>query len=252
MQLTESPEGKSSLQTQLEEAEKRAQEAEVSVQGAQATLARTLLEAARVEAVVTARIKAQSEAELEALRAELVALKRAAPEGTVSPDSEGAASAPSAGEPGTARMADPAPESCSYRRITLKEWDLPLEDEAAAEAETDVEAVPAPFWSVSAPFASMPFRVALFAVAVVGAVASYALTATLMSKPDAPSIAAGMAGLASGLGQADSRSESVVTGDWAASASGGNWLLYMPVERQSLVQYLAGRAWTKIQLAEKQ
>ena len=82
MQLTEAPEGKSSLQQQLNEAEKRAQEAEVSAQDAQATLARTLLDAARVEAVVTARIKAQSEAEIEALRAELEALKHAgAPRG---------------------------------------------------------------------------------------------------------------------------------------------------------------------------
>ncbi len=80
MQLTDPLEGKSSLQTRLEEAEKRAQEAEVSVQDAQATLARTLLEAARVEAAVTARIKAQSEAEIEALRTELDALKHAAPD----------------------------------------------------------------------------------------------------------------------------------------------------------------------------
>ena len=75
MQLTETPEGKSSLQNRLNEAERRAREAEVAAQGAQATLARTLLEAARVEAVVTARVKAESEAAIEALRSQLDAAK---------------------------------------------------------------------------------------------------------------------------------------------------------------------------------
>lgn len=66
LQLTDTPEGKSSLQIRLNEAEKRAHEAEVTAQDAQATLARTLLDAARVEAVVMARAKSESEAEIEA------------------------------------------------------------------------------------------------------------------------------------------------------------------------------------------
>ena len=250
MQLTDPHEGKSSLQTRLEEAEKRAQEAEVSVQDAQATLARTLLDAARVEAVVTARIKAQSEAEIEALRAELDALKHAAPapEATSGEASE----APVVGTDGAAPESERVPGSRSYRPITLKEWDLPVKDEEAEEAESDAERVPVPVWSISAPFTSMPFRAALFAVAIVGAVASYALTASLMSKPGVAPIAVGMAGAASGLGQPSGRSDSVVTSDWSVADSGGNWLLYMPVERKSVVRYLAGNAWSKIQLAEKQ
>src|SRR3546814_2915223 len=78
LQLTDTPEGKSSLQIRLNEAEKRAHEAEVTAQDAQTTLARTLLEAARVEAVVMARAKSEREAEIEALRSELEAVKRAA------------------------------------------------------------------------------------------------------------------------------------------------------------------------------
>jgi len=37
--------------------------------------------------------------------------------------------------------------------------------------------------------------------------------------------------------------------DRAPSTSGANWLLYMPVERPALVQYLAGRSWPGIQMA---
>jgi len=59
-----------------------------------------------------------------------------------------------------------------------------------------------------------------------------------------------MAGAVAGLVRADARpaasgSASVV------SASEANWLLYMPVERTSLVGYLAGNAWPTIQIAEK-
>ncbi len=174
------------------------------------------------------------------------------PRRTRDASSDAARSAPADDAVAAAPKGEPAPEGRSYRPITLKEWDLPVADEDAAEDERDAETVPAPLWSISAPITSMSFRAALFAVAIVGAVVSYATTASLMSKPGAPSVAAGMAGVASGLAQPDSRSESVVTGDWTASASGGNWLLYMPVERTSLVRYLAGNAWSKIQLAEKQ
>jgi hypothetical protein len=246
MQLTETPEGKSSLQMQLEEAEKRAQKAEVSVQNAQATLARTLLEASRVEAVVTARIKAQSEAEIEALRAELDVLKRVAPAGDSSPDDEDAVPATAAAESAVCK-AEPTPESRSYRSITLKEWDLPFKDEEAADAAPGAEVIQAPLWGIPT-----PFRAALLAVVAVVAVVSYTLTASFISKPGAAPVAGSIAGMASGLALADGRSESVVAGDWtAARVSSGNWLLYMPVERSSLVQYLAGRAWSKIQLAEK-
>jgi len=77
LQLVDAPEGESSLQSRLYEAERRAQVAETSAQDAQAALARTLLDAARVEAVVTARMKAKSEAEIEALRSKLESMKQA-------------------------------------------------------------------------------------------------------------------------------------------------------------------------------
>jgi hypothetical protein len=259
MQLTEAPEGKSSLQQQLNEAEKRAQEAEVSAQDAQATLARTLLDAARVEAVVTARIKAQSEAEIEALRAELKALKHA---GTNRGAAPGDARAPKAvaDDDGARREAKPlgepmpqplpvaehVPQNAGHRGVTLKEWDRPFEDDETPHMRPAAGFVPPPQWEVPT-----PARVALLlAVAVAGVVTSYTMTASwLDDRGAAPSVTA-MAGAVAGLVRADARpaasgSASVV------SASDANWLLYMPVERTSLVRYLAGNAWPTIQIAEK-
>lgn len=263
MQLTEAPEGKSSLQQQLNEAEKRAQEAEVSAQDAQATLARTLLDAARMEAVVTARIKAQSEAEIEALRAELEALKHAgstcgaAPEDARAPavaDDEGA---PCNAEPAAEPVPQPTPVSevipipmpqdAGYRGVTLNEWDRPIEDDDEKPYARPAAAyIPAPQWEVPT-----PARVALLlAVAVAGVITSYTLTASwLDDRGAAPSVTA-VAGAVAGLVRADARS--AASGSAAvASASDANWLLYMPVERTSLVRYLAGDAWPTIQIAEK-
>ncbi len=263
MQLTEAPEGKSSLQQQLNEAEKRAQEAEVSAQDAQATLARTLLDAARVEAVVTARIMAQSEAEIEALRAELEALKHA---GSTCGATREDARAPAAvaDDEGAQREAEPVaevvpqpapepeampapmPQDAAYRGVTLNEWDRPIEDDERPYVPPAAAFVPTPQWEVPT-----RARVALLlAVAVAGVITSYTLTASwLDDRGAAPSVSA-MAGAVAGLVRTDARSAASGSAA-AASASDANWLLYMPVERTSLVGYLAGNAWPTIQIAEK-
>lgn len=262
MQLTEAPEGKSSLQQQLNEAEKRAQEAEVSAQDAQATLARTLLDAARVEAVVTARIKAQSEAEIEALRAELEALKHAGSTRGAAPE-DARAPAAVADDEGAQREAEPAagvapqqapepdamptlPQEAAYRGVTLNEWDRPIEDDERSYVPQAAAFVPIPQWEVPT-----RARVALLlAVAVAGVITSYTLTASwLDDRGAAPSVTA-MAGAVAGLVRPDARSAAGGSAA-AASASDANWLLYMPVERTSLVRYLAGNAWPTIQIAEK-
>ena len=255
MQLTEAPEGKSSLQQQLNEAEKRAQEAEVSAQDAQATLARTLLDAARVEAVVTARIKAQSEAEIEALRAELEALKHAGATRGEAPE-DARAPAAVADDDGARREAEPMPQplpvpeqvaqDAGYCSVTLKEWDRPFEEDETPRMRPAAAFVPTPQWEVPT-----PARVALLlAVAVAGVITSYTMTASwLDDRGAAPSVTA-MAGAVAGLVRADARSAASGSAV-VASASDANWLLYMPVERTSLVRYLAGNAWPTIQIAEK-
>jgi hypothetical protein len=263
MQLTEAPEGKSSLQQQLNEAEKRAQEAEVSAQDAQATLARTLLDAARVEAVVTARIKAQSEAEIEALRAELDALKHAGTTRGAAPG-DVRVSADAVADDGDRREAEPlaepthqpllvpehvpvsTPQDAGYGSVTLKEWDRPFEDDETPRMRQAAAFVPTPQWEVPT-----PARVALLlAVAVAGVITSYTMTASwLDDRGAAPSVTA-MAGAVAGLVRADARSTASVSAS-VVSTPDANWLLYMPVERTSLVRYLAGNAWPTIQLAEK-
>lgn len=141
MQLTDTPEGKSSLQIRLHEAEKRAREAEVAARGAQATLARTLLEAARVEAVVTARVKAESEAEISALRSELDAVRHA-----------------------TAPIELPEP---GYRPIVLTEWDRPL------DLDDDPEEVWGREPSRWTPLARGTVRLALLVAVTLAALAGY-------------------------------------------------------------------------------
>lgn len=221
MQLTDSLEGKSSLQIRLNEAEKRAHEAEVTAQDAQTTLARTLLEAARVEAVVMARAKSEREAEIEALRSELEAIKRAAAscepliaEAWLEEPHRAVAVAPDAPS---------MPELPSCRPIRLTEWDRPL------EAETD--AVEAPEIGIAGrAIASMLglARVALPAVFAVIGLASYDLVQYFLADRGAGSVAA-----------------------VAPPSSDTNWLLYMPVERAAVTQYLGGDVRPVRQLAVK-
>ena len=222
MQLTETPEGKSSLQIRLDEAERRAHEAEVTAQDAQATLARTLLDAARVEAVVTARIKAESDAQIEALRSQLDAAKR------LSATHDTALSAPG----GSAAAETGTPEAQSYRPIVLTEWDRPLDD--ADEAADEDEASGQPRRAVgrrAAATAFSPIHMALPAIAAVFILLGYDFAGYLMSERSAAPVAPA---------QASSTTE---------EASGANWLLYMPVERAAVARYLGGNARPKRQLA---
>lgn len=231
LQLTDTPEGKSSLQIRLNEAEKRAHEAEVTAQDAQATLARTLLDAARVEAVVMARTKSESEAEIEALRSELEAVKRSAASCELLP----AEARPDEARPDEARREEmyridaAAPEAAvmpvhaSYRPIRLTEWDRPLEAESDAVEAPEIGMAG---W-VTAPMLGLA-RVALPAVFAVVALASYDLTQYLMTDRGAVTSAA-----------------------VARPSSDANWLLYMPVERAAVTQYLGGNARPARQLAVK-
>ena len=226
LQLTDTPEGKSSLQIRLNEAEKRAHEAEVTAQDAQATLARTLLDAARVEAVVMARAKSEREAEIEALRSELEAVKRSAASCEL---------VPAEAQPDEARREEPhrfdtaAPEAAdmpvhaSYRPIRLTEWDRPLEAESDAVETPEIRMAG---W-VTAPMLGLA-RVALPAVFAVVALASYDLTQYIMADRGAVTSAA-----------------------IARPSSHANWLLYMPVERAAVTQYLGGNARPARQLAVK-
>jgi hypothetical protein len=230
MQLTETPEGKSSLQNRLNEAERRAHEAEVTAQDAQATLARTLLEAARVEAVVTARIKAQSEAEIEALRSELDVAKRLAAPGGDLP-----AAQPEAVEAGLPAAKPPAvetapvPEPSCYRPIVLTEWDRPM---AAADDMDDVVERPNRVSAVRPAAARLtPLHLILPAITAVSILLGYDVAGYLTAQRDAV------------------KAVTTPASSTTAEASGANWLLYMPVERTAVSEYLGGNAKLKRQLA---
>ena len=233
MQLTEAPEGKSSLQIRLDEAERRAREAEVAAHEAQANLARTLLEAARVEAVVTARMQAEKEAEIEALRAELGAASRTASESRALVEAlraqNGAATGSTAAIPAPAAPPEPAPrpEAPQYRPIVLTEWDRPLRDD---DAEDALPAAPPARWRQGGSLGLLSLL--LPAIAAVFILFGYDVTAYLAS------------GRASSLGGPPAASATT------AEASGANWLLYMPVERAAVAQYLGGNGGPKRQLAE--
>ena len=227
-QLTETPEGKSSLQIRLDEAERRAHEAEATAQDAQATLARTLLEAARVEAVVMARMKAESEAEIVALRSQLGAAKRLSATHDTALSALNGSPATEAGEPEAA----PVPEPPSYRPIVLTEWDRPLED--IGETADGDEAAPRPGRDVgrrSPAFAFGSIHMALPAIAAIFILLGYDFAGYLMSERSATPVAPA---------QASRTTE---------EASGANWLLYMPVERTAVAQYLGGNVRSKRQLA---
>jgi hypothetical protein len=316
LQLVDAPEGKSSLQSQLYEAERRAQDAEASAQDAQAALARTLLDAARVEAVVTARMKARSEAEIEALRSELDAMKQsastletalhgdrcedadrmaAALEPSTEPDSETSAPpecvVPDAGDDGievpdgvTASddaASDAAVGEAIAPKIHLSDEDRP--EWARPPEEPVVESNLLRFLP--------PARAAFLTVVAVVAVVSYYVTTSIMDSRDSRMVVAGGAGpyaaegvlrdigtdaksiarasasLDAKLARLDVLSQKVAAlrtalavhrnatptrmaaADRVPPGSGANWLLYMPVERPALVQYLAGRSWPGIQMA---
>lgn len=224
MQLTDAPEGKSSLQIRLNEAERRAQEAEYTAQDAQVTLARTLLEAARVEAVVTARVKAEREAEIEALKAQLDAVQRVtagcdAPLQEVRASAAGCAAVPELRSPGPVALEDnPVIDPIAIPRGSL--------------------------WG--------PVGTTMLALVLSIAVASYSLTTQYM--PDlVAELSATAADVASSMGIAGARSRNALPADAQVlpSAAQANWLLYMPVEPASVAAYLGGAARPKNQLAIK-
>lgn len=303
LQLTDAPEGESSLQSRLNEAERRAEDAEASAQDARAALVRTLLEAAQVEAVVTARVKAQSEAELSALRSQLVAVKAAAPQragageesprrAVVKPKPQAAASpADAAQEAAPNRPAQPAEDAVDVPwpafTITAEpdERLLPPEvpDAAAIDAAESRQLRLMP-----------PARLAFLAVTAVVAVFSYLVASSYMQDGSGrlSVVMNAVSGIA-GFGDEDGRlvqgaatdpdaiADAAATLDaerlrlkslWkkvaamrtfvakqngdtppATGPSGqdAGWLLYMPVERDAIVSYLAGRNWPGIQVASQ-
>jgi len=331
MQLTDAPEGKSSLQSRLDEAERRAQDAEASAQNARATLARTLLEAAQVEAVVTARIKAESEAEIEALRSELDAVKIAASTLESSLDktwvkgdaqtrgADSTKSSPAADAEDLAPVMAPVDDgtvSVAHRPVTKNTSDLPGEG-ALPEIKADAPSIrmpddDEPIDSVPEAAAAAeanalrylpPLRLALLSVTAVVAVISYFIASSIMedhgrrsviamhappavtdksvrSEPlvegaaaDKNAMAEASASLDAELmrlhalsrkvaelrafladrkapdARAPANADRVIAADRASPGAGANWLLYMPVERDAVVQYLAGRNWPGMQIA---
>lgn len=315
-QLVDAPEGESSLQSRLNEAERRAQDAEASAQDAQAALARTLLDAARVEAVVTARMKAQSEAELEALRAQLESFKHTSSKVETAVDGDGRGRAdvtaraeaapvpPGTTVPDAAIDRTEAPDAAAAPAVT------PAGRDAAADHGADAGPAPAlrisdedrPEWArpPEEPVAESnvlrllpPARIAFLAVVGVVAVISYYVTLAIMDGRDRRTVVAGGAGVHAVEGvlhdtgtdpksiaeasasidaelarlavlsrKVDSlRTEIAVrsrtlpaattVADKAPSRPGANWLLYMPVERAALVDYLAGRSWPGMQTAAR-
>lgn len=330
MQLTDAPEGKSSLQSRLNEAERRAHDAEASAQDAQAALARTLLEAAHVESVVTARIRAQSDAEIAALRSELAAMKRRTPaerqacagqvarpdvggevplhsaNGTVqetlaeaAPQARRGASnvrpdmAPDTAEEEAAPRCDRGEKACdrdAAPEIRLTEFDLPVKPDVEVDPEAVAAAVRfAPslrlaFLSVFAVVAVMSYLVTSYfldtgsarqrtVASMTSPAAGQGLPTDRTSEGDASGLAAANATVDEELARlqrlsrkvaalktvlAERRREEGREGAPAAGASqvrpdtaaaGANWLLYMPIEKEALVQYLAGRTWPGMQIA---
>ena len=230
----EAPEGKSSLQIRLDEAERRAREAEVAAHEAQANLARTLLEAARVEAVVTARMQAEKAAEIEALRAEFGAASRTASESRAVAEAlraqNGVATGSAAAIPAPAAPPPPEPaprEAPRYRPIVLTEWDRPLRDDDAEDAPP---AAPPARWRQGGSLGVLSLL--LPAIAAVFILFGYDVTGYLAS------------------GRASSPGGPAAASATTAEASGANWLLYMPVERAAVAQYLGGNGGPKRQLAE--
>ena len=233
MHLINLPEGKSSLQTRLADAERRANEAEVTAQVVQAAIARTLLDGARFLADTTVRIRAESEAAITVLRLELEAAKRSAlvrktlPHGAYG----GAVSV------GVLRGAIALHEDSKPYPIRLTEWELAAnriidawDDEA--DLESDLPPVRDP---------RAPFRTALLGALLVVSVASYSLTMFLLIRDAGPAVSA-MASPIFGMGPTDMRMKgaAATAAGPDPGAVGGNWLLYMPVEQPAVMLYLAG------------
>jgi len=315
LQLVDAPEGESSLQSRLYQAERRAQDAEASAQDAQAALARTLLDAARIEAVVTARIKAKSEAEIEALRSELDAMKQAAStletalHGDQGDDADCTAAAPEtapeleteletsappdgvvpdSGDDGTetpdgVAASDDAADEDVAPKLQISDEDRPewarLPEDPVVESSLlrFLPPAPAAFLAVVAVVAVVSYYVTTSTMesrdgrmVVAGGAGPYAAEGVLRDTgTDAESIAKASASLDAELARLGALSQKVaalqtalavrrnatptrmVAADRAPLGSGANWLLYMPVERPALVQYLAGRSWPGIQMAAR-
>jgi len=318
-QLVGAPEGESSLESRLVEAERRAQDAEASAQDAQAALARTLLDAARVEAVVTARMKAKSEAEIDALRSELEKLKHATStvEAALHDDARGGADSETSAAPPpesaetlseTAPEATTVPDSTEAPDAGVAPAATAAERDAATDDVADAAAAPAlriadedrPEWTrpQEEPVEESnvlrflpPARIAFLAVVGIVAVISYYVTVAIMDGRDRRVVVAGGAGAAAVVGALHDtgtdpqsiaaasatldaelarvsvlskkvealrtvlavrgRASTAVAADRVPARAGANWLLYMPVERPALVEYLAGRSWPGMQTAAR-
>lgn len=323
MQLTDTPEGESSLQSRLNEAERRAQDAEASAQNARAALARTLLEAAQVEAVVTARVKAQSEAELSDLRSQLDAVKAAAPHRPDAVDDSTACETAKAGSEKVAKPADaPPPAALNPAARPAAEADTEAHDDTPAAltaiADPTERLIPPDVPDAAAIDAAQsrllrllpPARLAFLSVTAVVAVISYLVASSYMyDRADHLSVAMNAVSGIVGFAADDDRlvqgaaTDSKAIADAAetldaerlrlqslskkiaamrafvaeqnggklaakqqladrkvsadrkaptASVPDAGWLLFMPVEREALVSYLAGRSWPGIQLAAQE
>lgn len=229
MHLIDAPEGQSNLQTRLNEAERRANEAEATAQKAQAALARSLLDGAHVVANATARIKAESEAAITALRLEFEAVERSVLIRESLPD----------GACGRAVLDDALHGAIALHEVSkpsgirLKEWDLP--DDRIIDASDDAAALERdlPFrrdtWA--------PFHTALLGVLFVVSIVSYSLTIFSLTR-DAGTAVTAMASSTFGMASTGKRLESVAAP--GSGAADGNWLLYMPVERSAVKHYLVG------------
>lgn len=335
-QLMNAPEGKSSLQSKLNEAERRAHDAELSAQDARAALARTLLEAAQVEAVVTARVKAQSEAELSALRTQLSAVKLTpskrmsavdgplgSPVGERSDRTQDLAKAPDgakAPDLDNAKVSSTESVDCAKAGASAPDGgDVEQQPErrtgiVAITTDEDVRAVPPETPDAAAIDAANsqilrflpPIRLAFLSVTAIAAIVSYLIASTYLNGRDgqtsiAMNAVSGIAGFAAGddrlvqgaatdskaiaaasatldeelerlqtLSQkiaamrawvaqrtastspAPAVADRTVSADRMASAPDASWLLFMPVERDALVQYLAGTTWPGIQVAAQE
>ena len=233
MHLIDAPEGQSSLQTRLYDAERRANEAEATAQDAQAALARTLLDGAHVVADATARIRAESEAAIKALRLEFEAVKRSALVRESLPDGVCGKTVPDGALHGAIVLHEVSMPS----GIRLTEWDLPGDRIVdASDDEGDLEGNLPPLRDTRA-----LFRTALLGVLFVVSVVSYSLTIFSLTR-DAGTTVTAMASSIFGMAPTGMRLEGVAAPAAApgSGAADGNWLLYMPVERSAVMLYLAG------------
>lgn len=233
MHLIEAPEGQSGLQTRLNEAERRADEAEATAQAAQAALARTLLDGAHVVADATARTKAESAAAIKALRLEFEAVKRSALVPESLPDGMCGRAVPD----GAAHCVIALQEVSKPCGIRLTEWGLPGDRILDAwDGEVDLEDDLPPLRDTRAPICSV-----VLGVLFVASVVSYSLMMFSLTREAGPAVTA-MTSSIFGMAPTGMRLEGVAAPAAApnSGATGGNWLLYMPVERSAVTLYLVG------------